>query len=93
MEVCVDVQTGALWRIASTRLQRTGEIVVELAVNRLAWSSRLSPAQSRLSTALMVNCMSIREAIAMTRLRLVTLLNRWLSPDPPPFYGWPDDSE
>jgi hypothetical protein len=48
MEVCVDVQTGALWRIASTRLQRTGEIVVELAVNRLAWSSRLSPAQSRL---------------------------------------------
>jgi hypothetical protein len=29
----------------------------------------------------------------MTRLRLVTLLNRWLSPDPPPFYGWPDDSE
>jgi hypothetical protein len=38
----VDVQTGALWRIASTRLQRTGEIVVEPAVNRLAWSSRLS---------------------------------------------------
>jgi len=36
--------------------------------------------------------MFIRLKIATVRLQLVILLNRWLSPDPPPFYGWPGDN-
>jgi len=32
-------------------------------------------------------------AFAKIRLQLIALLNRWLSPDPPPFYGWPDDNK
>jgi hypothetical protein len=37
--------------------------------------------------------MFIRRKIATIRLRLIALLNRWLSPEPPPFYGWPDDEK
>jgi hypothetical protein len=37
--------------------------------------------------------MFIQGVIATMRLRLITLVNRWLSPEPPPFYGWPDDSK
>jgi hypothetical protein len=42
---------------------------------------------------LMVSRMFIRRKIATIRLRVITLLNRWLSPEPPPFYGWPDDDK
>jgi hypothetical protein len=37
--------------------------------------------------------MFIRRKIATIRLQLVTFSNRWLSPEPPPFYGWPDDNK
>jgi hypothetical protein len=37
--------------------------------------------------------MSIECAFATISLRVVAVLNRWLSPEPPPFYGWPDDSK
>jgi hypothetical protein len=37
--------------------------------------------------------MSIEGAFATISLRVVAVLNRWLSPEPSPFYGWPDDSK
>jgi DNA-binding NarL/FixJ family response regulator len=42
---------------------------------------------------MMVRPMFIRRKITTIRLQVITLLNRWLSPDPPPFYGWPDDKK
>jgi hypothetical protein len=55
--------------------------------------SERKPLETRSDTVVRAYLMSIEGAFATISLRVVAVLNRWLSPEPPPFYGWPDDSK